>query len=322
MCRPYPILTRTPRQQIVRIGERNLQQGQADVVHGYGVVARVDLDKDPTHLHWDPLARYERVAAPPAEVVGESIIMHGKDAHFSLRDNEGCSLIYCVNEAPLVRADVNETKAAEEDRIAQFARDCAVKARDVATAEWFDAVEKGHTKSARELREIAERLRNQAKVLPGKGNPNVKWKIDLEPSAGCFSPRLGLMVIAPIAAGEELLTAYDQSDNKKNARAEADATIALLRRHMKATERSSPAAPPEVAAPPQDSDEEPEPTQLQPELYDEDTDIEMEYAPKGLTPDIVRLISEKNEEPDWMTQWRLDAYAHWLTKENNRKLHY
>jgi len=31
------------------------------------------------------------------------------------------------------------------------------------------------------------------------------------------------------------------------------------------------------------------------------TDIEMEYAPKGLTPDIVRLISEKNEEPEWMT---------------------
>ena len=73
----------------MREGERNLQQGQADVVHGYGVVARVDLDKDPTHLHWDPLARYERVAAPPAEVVGESIIMHGKDAHFSLRDNGG-----------------------------------------------------------------------------------------------------------------------------------------------------------------------------------------------------------------------------------------
>ena len=32
-----------------------------------------------------------------------------------------------------------------------------------------------------------------------------------------------------------------------------------------------------------------------------ETDIEMEYAPKGLTPDIVRLISRKNEEPQWMT---------------------
>ena len=45
------------------------------------------------------------------------------------------------------------------------------------------------------------------------------------------------------------------------------------------------------------------------------TDIEMEYAPKGLTPDIVRLISEKNEEPQWMTDWRLEAYERWLTKE-------
>ena len=43
------------------------------------------------------------------------------------------------------------------------------------------------------------------------------------------------------------------------------------------------------------------------------TDIEMEYAPKGLTEDIVRLISAKNNEPDWMLQWRLDAYARWLT---------
>ncbi len=44
------------------------------------------------------------------------------------------------------------------------------------------------------------------------------------------------------------------------------------------------------------------------------TDIEMEYAPKGLTPDIVRLISEKNEEPEWMTEWRLQAYERWLQK--------
>src|SRR6056297_3682933 len=45
------------------------------------------------------------------------------------------------------------------------------------------------------------------------------------------------------------------------------------------------------------------------------TDIEMEYAPKGLTPDIVRLISQKNEEPQWMTDWRLAAYERWLQKE-------
>ena len=46
--------------------------------------------------------------------------------------------------------------------------------------------------------------------------------------------------------------------------------------------------------------------------YGWETDIEMEYAPKGLTPDIVRLISEKNEEPEWMTEWRLAAYERWL----------
>ncbi|MEM8850634.1 MAG: Fe-S cluster assembly protein SufB [Pseudomonadota bacterium] len=43
-----------------------------------------------------------------------------------------------------------------------------------------------------------------------------------------------------------------------------------------------------------------------------DTDIEMEYAPKGLSEDIVRLISEKNNEPEWMLEWRLVAYRRWL----------
>jgi Fe-S cluster assembly protein SufB len=43
-----------------------------------------------------------------------------------------------------------------------------------------------------------------------------------------------------------------------------------------------------------------------------ETDIEMEYAPKGLTTDIVRLISDKNEEPQWMLDWRLEAYERWL----------
>ncbi len=42
------------------------------------------------------------------------------------------------------------------------------------------------------------------------------------------------------------------------------------------------------------------------------TDIEMDYAPKGLTDDIVRLISKNNEEPEWMTEWRLGAYDRWL----------
>ncbi|KIT17894.1 Fe-S cluster assembly protein SufB [Jannaschia aquimarina] len=42
------------------------------------------------------------------------------------------------------------------------------------------------------------------------------------------------------------------------------------------------------------------------------TEIEMEYAPKGLSEDIVRLISEKNDEPEWMTDWRLAAYRRWV----------
>ena len=43
------------------------------------------------------------------------------------------------------------------------------------------------------------------------------------------------------------------------------------------------------------------------------TDIEMETAPKGLSEDIVRFISAKKEEPEWMLEWRLEAYRHWLT---------
>ena len=38
----------------------------------------------------------------------------------------------------------------------------------------------------------------------------------------------------------------------------------------------------------------------------------MEYAPKGLSEDIVRLISSKNDEPEWMLDWRLAAYRRWL----------
>ncbi len=41
------------------------------------------------------------------------------------------------------------------------------------------------------------------------------------------------------------------------------------------------------------------------------TEIEMDYAPKGVNTDIVRLISDKNEEPEWMTEWRLQAFARW-----------
>lgn len=42
-----------------------------------------------------------------------------------------------------------------------------------------------------------------------------------------------------------------------------------------------------------------------------ETDIEMDYAPKGLDEGIIRLISGKNEEPEWLTSWRLQAYERW-----------
>ena len=43
------------------------------------------------------------------------------------------------------------------------------------------------------------------------------------------------------------------------------------------------------------------------------TDIETEIAPKGLSEDVVRMISAKKDEPEWLTEWRLAAYRHWLT---------
>ena len=42
------------------------------------------------------------------------------------------------------------------------------------------------------------------------------------------------------------------------------------------------------------------------------TDIEAESAPKGLSEDIVRFISAKKKEPDWLLEWRLKAYRQWL----------
>jgi Fe-S cluster assembly protein SufB len=43
------------------------------------------------------------------------------------------------------------------------------------------------------------------------------------------------------------------------------------------------------------------------------TDIESELAPKGLNEDIIRFISAKKQEPEWLLAWRLKAYRHWLT---------
>jgi Fe-S cluster assembly protein SufB len=42
------------------------------------------------------------------------------------------------------------------------------------------------------------------------------------------------------------------------------------------------------------------------------TDMDEDRAPKGLSPDIIRFISAKKNEPDWMLEWRLAAYEKWL----------
>ena len=45
------------------------------------------------------------------------------------------------------------------------------------------------------------------------------------------------------------------------------------------------------------------------------SDIESETIPPGLNEDIVRIISAKKNEPEWLLEWRLKAYRHWLTLE-------
>ncbi|MHB1205089.1 MAG: Fe-S cluster assembly protein SufB [Rhodospirillaceae bacterium] len=56
------------------------------------------------------------------------------------------------------------------------------------------------------------------------------------------------------------------------------------------------------------------------------TDIESDMAPKGLSEDIIRFISAKKDEPDWMLESRLKAYRYWLTLADEEptwaKLHY
>ena len=50
------------------------------------------------------------------------------------------------------------------------------------------------------------------------------------------------------------------------------------------------------------------------------TDIEAETAPRGLSEDIVRWISAKKEEPEWMLDWRLKAYRHWRTQADQKQV--
>ena len=52
--------------------------------------------------------------------------------------------------------------------------------------------------------------------------------------------------------------------------------------------------------------------------YGWETEIETEYAPMGVNEEIVRLISGKNGEPEWMTDWRLAAFRRWQGMEEPR----
>ena len=45
------------------------------------------------------------------------------------------------------------------------------------------------------------------------------------------------------------------------------------------------------------------------------TDVEQDTVPPGLSEDVIRLISAKKEEPEWLLEWRLEAYRYWLTLE-------
>ncbi|MBI3780393.1 MAG: Fe-S cluster assembly protein SufB, partial [candidate division NC10 bacterium] len=47
------------------------------------------------------------------------------------------------------------------------------------------------------------------------------------------------------------------------------------------------------------------------------TDIEADVAPRGLNEDIIRLISSKKNEPQFMLEWRLKAYRHWAKLEKS-----
>jgi Fe-S cluster assembly protein SufB len=48
------------------------------------------------------------------------------------------------------------------------------------------------------------------------------------------------------------------------------------------------------------------------------TDLEADTLPPGLSEDVIRAISIKKNEPEWMLEWRLSAYRHWLTMQEPR----
>ncbi len=48
------------------------------------------------------------------------------------------------------------------------------------------------------------------------------------------------------------------------------------------------------------------------------TDLEADTLPPGLNEEVIRLISSKKDEPEWLCEWRLSAYRHWLTQKEPR----
>ncbi len=54
------------------------------------------------------------------------------------------------------------------------------------------------------------------------------------------------------------------------------------------------------------------------------TEVEEETLPPGLDEGVIRFISAKKDEPEWLLEWRLKAYRHWLTMSEPRwpNVHY
>ncbi|MBM2829716.1 MAG: FeS assembly protein SufB [Gammaproteobacteria bacterium] len=51
------------------------------------------------------------------------------------------------------------------------------------------------------------------------------------------------------------------------------------------------------------------------------TDVDSDTVPPGLNEDVIRLISAKKNEPEWLLEWRLEAYRHWLTMQEPKWAH-
>lgn len=58
----------------------------------------------------------------------------------------------------------------------------------------------------------------------------------------------------------------------------------------------------------------------EPYKYGFKTNIDSEFAPKGLSEDIIRFISQRKNEPAWLLEYRLKAYRHWLTLKDRKSV--